>query len=178
MLLPLLAVLLTACSSGAAATPAAAVPVAAPAVTGTGTAAASVAATVGPPTPAVTLPSVEPATRVPATGPATQATPVPTPRPTPTQPAATPPPGTGEQAVSISNFAFVSATITVKVRTLVTWTNRQAGVQHTVTADDGSFGSAALSTGSSYSHVFTKAGTFTYHCAIHPFMTGTVIVVG
>ncbi len=186
MLLPLLAVLLTACSSGAASTPAASVPVTAPAVTGTGTAAASGAATVVQATPAATSPSVEPATRVPATGPATQATPVPTlvptPRPTPTQRAATPTPATGEQAprggVSISNFAFVPATITVKVGTRVTWTNRQAGVQHTVTAGDGSFGSAALSTGSSYSYVFTRAGTFTYHCAIHPFMTGTVIVIG
>jgi plastocyanin len=81
-------------------------------------------------------------------------------------------------SVSISNFAFVPATITVRAGTRVTWTNRQAGIEHTVTANDGSFDSGNLSTGSSYSHVFTKAGTYAYHCAIHPFMTGTVIVTG
>jgi plastocyanin len=91
----------------------------------------------------------------------------------------TPPPPTSEQAaVSISNFAFVPATITVKVGTRVTWTNRQTGIQHTVTANNGSFASGDLSTGSSFSYVFTKPGTYAYHCAIHPFMTGTVIVTG
>ncbi|MGO9179297.1 MAG: plastocyanin/azurin family copper-binding protein [Candidatus Limnocylindrales bacterium] len=45
-----------------------------------------------------------------------------------------------------------------------------------MTTYNGSFDSAALSTGSSHSHVFTKAGTYAYRCAIHPFMTGTVVV--
>jgi plastocyanin len=101
-----------------------------------------------------------------------------TPRPTSTPRPVTPPPATGGQAVSISNFAFAPATITMKVGTRVTWTNRQAGIQHTVTADDGSFDSGNLSTGSSFSHVFTKPGTYAYHCAIHPYMTAKVIVTG
>jgi plastocyanin len=57
----------------------------------------------------------------------------------------------------------------------VTWTNLD-GVAHTVTADDGSWGSGTLGQGATYSHVFTSPGTYTYHCAIHPFMTGTVTV--
>jgi plastocyanin len=60
----------------------------------------------------------------------------------------------------------------------VTWTNRQPAIQHTVTADDGSFGSDPLSTGSSFSHVFATAGTYSYHCSIHPAMIGTVVVAG
>ena len=60
----------------------------------------------------------------------------------------------------------------------MTWTNRQAAIQHTVTADDGTFGSAQLSTGVSFWHVFTIAGTYSYHCSIHADMTGTVIVSG
>jgi plastocyanin len=66
--------------------------------------------------------------------------------------------------------------VTVRVGTRVTWTNRQPAIQHTVTADDGSFGSAQLSAGASFSHVFTTAGTYAYHCSIHPDMTGTVTV--
>ncbi len=60
----------------------------------------------------------------------------------------------------------------------MTWTNRQASIEHTLTTYNGSFDSAALSTGSSHSLVFTKAGMYPYRCAIHPFMTGTVIVTG
>ncbi len=95
-------------------------------------------------------------------------------------PTATPPPATsppsGGQAVAIANFAFTPSSISVRVGTRVTWTNRQPDIQHTVTADDGSFGSALLSTGVSFSHVFTVAGTYSYHCSIHTDMTGTVTV--
>jgi plastocyanin len=50
------------------------------------------------------------------------------------------------------------ATITVSVGTRVTWTNRQLDVQHTVTADDGSFGSDPLSTASSVSYSSPSRG--------------------
>jgi plastocyanin len=98
--------------------------------------------------------------------------------PTPTRPPATSPPPSSGQAVGIANFAYTPSSITVRVGTRVTWTNRQAAIQHTVTADDGSFGSGQLSTGVSFSHVFTTAGTYSYHCSIHPDMTGTVTVTG
>jgi plastocyanin len=47
-----------------------------------------------------------------------------------------------------------------------------------VTADGGSFNSGTLAGGGSFSHRFTTAGTFAYHCAIHASMTGTVVVSG
>jgi plastocyanin len=45
-----------------------------------------------------------------------------------------------------------------------------------VTADGGAFVSATLGDGGTFSHRFASTGTFEYHCAIHPSMTGTVIV--
>jgi plastocyanin len=49
-------------------------------------------------------------------------------------------------------------------------------VSHTITADNGSWDSGSLGKGQSFSQVFTQAGTFTYHCAVHPSMKGTVVV--
>ncbi|MDE1857977.1 MAG: cupredoxin domain-containing protein [Thaumarchaeota archaeon] len=82
--------------------------------------------------------------------------------------------------VVIDNFSFAPQDITVVigVNNTVTWTNAQSGVPHTVTANDGTWGSAQLSTGQTYTHTFTTAGTFGYHCSIHSYMTGNVIVVG
>jgi plastocyanin len=79
--------------------------------------------------------------------------------------------------VMISNFAFSPAAITVKAGTTVTWTNKDTDA-HTVTSQNnsGPLGSSALSTGQSYSYKFTKAGTYSYLCTIHPFMTATVTV--
>ena len=81
-------------------------------------------------------------------------------------------------AVGIASFAFAPSRVTVSVGTRVIWTNEQPGVQHTVTADDGSFGSAPLATGSQFSHLSAKAGTYAYHCSIRPDMIGTVTVTG
>ncbi len=78
-------------------------------------------------------------------------------------------------AVRIVQFAFVAAAIDVSVGTRVTWTNDDPA-PHTVTADDGTFDSRQLDPGSRSSVVFTRAGTFTYHCDIHPTMVGTVAV--
>lgn len=75
--------------------------------------------------------------------------------------------------VTINNFAFSPATITIKHGTTVLWKNLQS-VPHTVTADNGSFSSGVLQKGKTYRHTFTTAGTITYHCKIHPFMHGTV----
>ncbi len=83
--------------------------------------------------------------------------------------------GGGGSAVSISNFAFSPASITVKVGDTVTWTNQDSAT-HTVVADDGSFKSGDLGQGATFSFTFSKAGSFTYKCGIHPNMTGTVVV--
>jgi len=77
--------------------------------------------------------------------------------------------------VEIEDFAYLSAAITIKVGTTVTWTNKDS-VRHTVSSDTGLFESGLFGKGESFSHTFTEAGTFTYHCAPHPYMKGTVIV--
>jgi plastocyanin len=79
--------------------------------------------------------------------------------------------------VSIKNFAFDPATITVKVGTTVTWTNSDQD-PHTVTSDgkSGPLNSKPLNQGDTYQYTFTQAGTFSYLCTIHPFMTATVTV--
>jgi len=85
--------------------------------------------------------------------------------------AGTPASGT---AVAIDNFAFSPATLKAKVGQKVTWTNQQ-GVAHTVTADGGAF-DHPMPSGATFSFTFTKAGTFAYHCTIHPSMHGTIVV--
>jgi plastocyanin len=94
------------------------------------------------------------------------------------------PPSTGASAapvagdaVAIKNFAFSPAALKVTVGTTVTWTNQDTDA-HTVTSagSDGPLHSAALNTHATYSHTFTKPGTYSYLCTIHPFMTATVEV--
>ena len=79
--------------------------------------------------------------------------------------------------VQIRNFAFVPARVEVSPGTRVEWTNQDSD-PHTVTTDKSGFSSQALNTGQSYARVMGKAGTITYHCQIHPFMHGTVLVEG
>jgi len=77
-------------------------------------------------------------------------------------------------AVAIDNFAFSPATLKVKVGRKVTWTNKQ-GVAHTVTADGGAF-DHPMPSGARFSFAFAKAGSFAYHCTIHPSMHATIVV--
>lgn len=79
--------------------------------------------------------------------------------------------------VAIANMAFSPANITIKKNTTVTWTNNDS-VAHTVTENDGQDGpnSGGIDSGSNYSFTYGTVGTFKYHCAIHPNMTGTVTV--
>lgn len=78
-------------------------------------------------------------------------------------------------AVTITDFAFAPANLTVKVGDTVTWTNKDEE-PHNVVANDGSFRSPGLDSDGTYSYTFTKAGSFDYICGIHPFMRGTVVV--
>jgi plastocyanin len=78
-------------------------------------------------------------------------------------------------AVSIDNFAFVPATLTVRVGSTVTWTNHDEE-PHTVAASDGSFHSPGMGSQGTYSHTFPTAGKFDYICSIHPYMHATVVV--
>jgi plastocyanin len=82
--------------------------------------------------------------------------------------------GTGT-SVEVKNFAFSPAALSVPVGAKVTWTFDDAA-QHTVKADDGSFSSAPLNNGKTYSFTFNKAGAYHYICTIHQYMTGTITV--
>ena len=82
-------------------------------------------------------------------------------------------PAAGATAVSIANFAFSPADVTVKVGDTVTWTNNDSA-PHTVTGAD--FDSSQLAQGATFSHTFTKAGSYDYKCSIHPSMTAKVTV--
>jgi amicyanin len=86
-----------------------------------------------------------------------------------------PPPPGGGTPVSISDFKFNPATLTIPAGTTVTWTN-QDEEPHTIAAKDGSFHSPGLDTHGTYSYTFTNPGSYDYICSIHPFMTGTVVV--
>ena len=77
--------------------------------------------------------------------------------------------------LSIHNFAFGPARLEVSRGTRLIWTNADSD-PHTVTSDKSVWASDALDTGNQFARVFKKAGTFPYHCSIHPYMHGTIIV--
>jgi len=82
--------------------------------------------------------------------------------------------------VTINNFSFTPSTITVVigVNNTVTWTQEQSGVPyHTVTSDTNSWGSGDLTAGQTFTYTFTSPGTYGYHCSLHTYMKGTVIVL-
>jgi plastocyanin len=84
----------------------------------------------------------------------------------------------GQQGVSIRNFTFTPGTITVKTGARITVSNRDS-TAHTTTSDDGSsFNTGTIDPGSSSTVTLNTAGRFPYHCSIHPFMHGTIIVQG
>lgn len=91
-------------------------------------------------------------------------------------PSAATPPAPAQVTVHIRNFGFHPAEVRVRAGGTVTWVNDD-GVEHTATADSGSWGSPTLAQGQRFSHRFDRTGRFGYHCVFHAFMTGTVTVV-
>jgi plastocyanin len=77
--------------------------------------------------------------------------------------------------VTIDNFAFSPALLTVTVGTTVTWTNHD-DIVHTVTALGGRFHSDPLDTDDHFSYQFTSTGVYTYFCSIHPHMIAHIVV--
>ncbi len=79
-------------------------------------------------------------------------------------------------AVTIDNFTFTPASLTVKAGTTVTWTNKD-DIPHGIGATNNAFKkSPALDTDDSYSFTFTTPGTYQYFCYLHPKMVGTIVV--
>jgi plastocyanin len=76
--------------------------------------------------------------------------------------------------VVVNHFAFHPATLTVAKGTRVTFANT-SGVTHTATRA-GSFDTGRIKPGGSVGVRFKQRGTFAYHCTIHPFMHGKIVV--
>lgn len=86
----------------------------------------------------------------------------------------------GANEVFIVSMAFSPASKTVAVGTTVKWINKES-LTHTVTSGSpgspsGIFNSGNLGQNGEFSFTFNQAGTFNYFCALHPSMTGTIIV--
>jgi plastocyanin len=77
--------------------------------------------------------------------------------------------------IHIKNFAYVPDTVTVHPGSTVRFVEDDE-TPHTVTATDHSYDSGNLNQKDRWSHTFAKEGTYTYFCAYHPYMKGTVIV--
>jgi len=78
--------------------------------------------------------------------------------------------------ISIASFDFTPAGKTIAVGTKITWVNND-NVAHTVTSDNGGFtSSGSLANGQTYEFTFATAGTYPYHCTIHPTMKDTITV--
>jgi plastocyanin len=87
---------------------------------------------------------------------------------------ATDAPAAGGAEIVISGFAF-SEDITVPVGTTVIVRNDD-GAGHTFTADDGAFDTGVIDGGGTAEVTLTEAGTFAFHCELHPSMSGTITV--
>jgi len=113
---------------------------------------------------------------------------------TPTGQGSNPPPP-GSAAVTIQDFSYNPQNVTIKVGTTVRWTNAGPSA-HTTVSDAGLWNSGTLAApgggggygggggntaGGTFQFSFSQAGTFTYHCSIHPptlypGFTGTITV--
>ncbi len=93
-------------------------------------------------------------------------------------------------SVTIRGVNYHPYSITVKAGTTVTWTNRDPE-PNTVTSNNanipattvtasptaaGAFNSGPIEPGGSWSFTFSTPGTYQYHCLIHGYMHGEVIV--
>jgi plastocyanin len=78
--------------------------------------------------------------------------------------------------ISIGNFTFAPATLTVKAGTTVTWINKD-DIPHAIASATGAFTkSKALDTDDTFSFTFATPGTYKYFCYLHPRMVGAIVV--
>jgi plastocyanin len=87
-----------------------------------------------------------------------------------------------ESSISIGSTSFFPSEIQVPIGSKVSWTNNDSTL-HTVTEENPErvttqtkFDSDILYPDQTWNYTFNSTGTFNYHCTIHPFMEGTVIV--
>ena len=85
-------------------------------------------------------------------------------------------PSTPENVIRIANFTFAPPMLTVHAGSSVTWKNED-DIVHVVKEKNGAFASDALDTDGTFSQTFSQVGIVDYFCAIHPQMTGRIVVV-
>jgi plastocyanin len=78
-------------------------------------------------------------------------------------------------AVTVSDNFYAPINAQVSVGTTVTWSWTSGASAHNVTFSDGQT-SGDKTGGATYSRTFNAAGTFNYHCTLHPGMDGSVVV--
>ena len=81
----------------------------------------------------------------------------------------------GEIQVTINDFTFKPATMTVRAGTRIVWRNDD-DIPHSLVDTQGKFHSRALDTADMFGFTFDQVGTFEYFCGLHPHMTGKVVV--
>jgi plastocyanin len=85
-------------------------------------------------------------------------------------------PAVATSAVTVDNFSFMPAAITVKAGTTVTWTNNDEEPHSVVSSEEPMRSPTLAGKANTFSHTFAKPGTYHYNCGIHPFMHGSVQV--
>jgi plastocyanin len=91
-------------------------------------------------------------------------------------PAVPTPPAATVRTVGITDQRVSPDALVVAPSTTVIWRNHGRN-RHTVTADDGRFGSAPLFTGDRFSiSAPARPGVYAYHCIFHSYIRGTLTV--
>jgi plastocyanin len=111
----------------------------------------------------------------PAPSPSPSPAPAPAPGPASTRGGSSSPVTIPAGASTLGSSAYAPDSVNVAVGGTVTWTNSDS-VAHTSTSDASGWDSGIVAPGAQFSVAFPTAGTFSYHCAIHPGMIGTVVV--
>lgn len=128
-----------------------------------------------PPAPTAPVPAPQPSAAEPVKPSAATSKPTAMPKPKPAATAA-PTPKPNVAKALIENFAFSPQVLAIQTGDSVVWTNKD-GAPHTTVSDNAIiWDSGNLNLGQSFTRVFTSPGTYTYHCGVHPYMTGTIIV--
>jgi plastocyanin len=83
--------------------------------------------------------------------------------------------GAEEAKVTIDNFVFTPATLSVKAGTTIVFVNHD-DLPHNIVDAKGAFRSKALDTDETFVRVFDKPGEIIYFCGLHPHMQGKIIV--
>jgi plastocyanin len=85
------------------------------------------------------------------------------------------PAAVAEATITIDNFAFTPAVLTIKPGTRVTFVNHD-DIPHSVVSVDKAFRSRAFDTDDKFQFTFQSAGDFAYFCGLHPHMKGKIVV--